>query len=90
MARYSGMPQSLLIRRFTSQDIMEIMANEEIKLKERNTRDKYYNGLMNQIGAVFGGGNYKFVDYTEAWSDPITPEEQAQKRLNTYRMLTNG
>ena len=90
MARYSGMPQSLLIRRFTSQDIMEIMANEEIKLKERNAKDKYYNGLMNQIGAVFGGKEYKFVDYTEDWSDPVTPEEQAQKRLNTYRMLTNG
>jgi len=89
MARYTGMPQSLLIRRFTSQDIMEIMANEEIKLKERNIRDKYYNGLMNQIGAVFGGNN-KFIDYTEAWSEPVTPEEQAQKRLNTYGMLKNG
>ena len=90
MARYSGMPQSLLIRRFTSQDIMEIIANEEVKLKESNLKDRYFNGLMNQIGAVFGGRDYKFVDYTEAWSDPITPEELAQKRLNTYRMLANG
>ena len=89
MARCSGVPQSILIHRFTSRDIIEMMALNELELKESSINDRYYNGIMNQIAAYFGK-DHKFTDYTEAWKeDPPTPMEAAKKRETTYRMLAN-
>jgi len=90
MARCSGIPQSILIERFTSQDIIEIMANEELKLTEDNIYDRYYNGIMNQIIRANSGKDFKYIDYTEAWKikpQIETPEEAAEKRAMQYKAI---
>ncbi len=89
MARYSGIPQSILIRRFTSKDIIEIIALQEIEQQEPNSSDFYFNGIMNQIKSVFGG-NREFVDYTEPRKGKEYKPQSAQERENIYRNMANG
>ena len=89
MARYSGVPQSILIRRFTSQDIIEIIALEEIERQEPNSSDFYFNGIMNQIKSVFGG-NREFIDYTEPKKGKEYKPQTAQERQNIYRNMAHA
>jgi hypothetical protein len=87
MARNSGMSQSIISRMLTSQELTELTALKEIELKESNIYDRYFNGIMNQISACFGGSN-QFIDYTDAWkAEPKTNLEQRQENELKYKAL---